>query len=524
MATLPAERQRLCIFRPATLSGDNVTGASNLQCFTVQTVCGLVQLGWTPPPGFCPMELLLTPVDWAARAMVKVALAPESSGVFHVCTPRPLAWDTLVAAVRRHGHVLQEAASEAEWHEIVRTRLTGPENPLLFFREQLLSEHGLSTIERHAFPSSARMAARLAALSLPADSSIGPAAATSETLLRQLDWLSARGCIPPPQADLSGGAEEAQDREHEYVFEAWYANLHHVTFPSSILPLAPATMKALLALFRLMDGWQWDPPSEPEQRGEVPRTFLLQVREDGLDPHTGTVSKSFSIQSAADAPNRPLLALQAIAAGPWGSSHDGQRLRELCAAVAQVLEPHVAAAASRAAFARLSTRSPKDSTWLAARGSLSVSTPEEVVLALATSGRVRHDLRMALLKQQSLALIIRDFVAFERNLEFRVFVFQGRVTAASLYHRAAAMPHLLARRSELSLSLESFCQRLTPRLPADCTIDVVLNAADLAVAWVIEVNHPPPVLFLLLGFFLAFSSPPPPPPSSSSSPPSSPSS
>ena len=221
------------------------------------------------------------------------------------------------------------------------------------------------------------------------------------------------------------------------------------------------------------------------ERARALETFVLQVRNDGMSAATGTVGKTFALL-ASDGSARH--------ADVWPTvAHDERIAQQLVALLNPALQRW------QRAFVRLTTRSPKDSAWLQARG-LAVASATEAITALVDSDRVRHDLRVRQITRRPIGIVVREFVSLATGLEFRVFVFRGQPTAATRYHRDQGSAQLAAMdRNLLAHCLRQYVADAAARLPACCTVDVVLRApGPPEVAWLIEVNAFAPIADTIL--------------------------
>ena len=89
----------ISIFRPATIAFNPFTGASNLRCFTTQSIAGLIQLGGYPSQ--MPERLLLTEVSFCASVVVQ--LCDGESKCIHIVNPNPPKWIDITNSIRDFG-------------------------------------------------------------------------------------------------------------------------------------------------------------------------------------------------------------------------------------------------------------------------------------------------------------------------------------------------------------------------------------------------------------------------------------
>lgn len=121
------------IHRPGRILGHSQTGVnSNLQDVLCTVLKGCVLLGKAPD---VDTVIDLTPVDYVSRAIVHLARSGEAYGrAFHLCNPRPIAWNALMDLVRDLGHPL-ESLPYPEWVEALRRH--SAQNPGVSFYRQL---------------------------------------------------------------------------------------------------------------------------------------------------------------------------------------------------------------------------------------------------------------------------------------------------------------------------------------------------------------------------------------------------
>jgi thioester reductase-like protein len=99
------------IYRPGTIAGHAHTGAFNPDDFVCALIKGCIQLGLAPRVD-APIHLV--PVDYASRALVRIALGPAAAGTYHLVGAQPVAWTDVVAWVRALGYPIEELPY-AEW-------------------------------------------------------------------------------------------------------------------------------------------------------------------------------------------------------------------------------------------------------------------------------------------------------------------------------------------------------------------------------------------------------------------------
>lgn len=83
------------IHRPPRVVGDTRTGSANLEDFVARVIKGCAELGAAPSGHFFD---IMSPVDFVARAIVAIALSPESLRLqrFHIVHPKLMTWRTVL--------------------------------------------------------------------------------------------------------------------------------------------------------------------------------------------------------------------------------------------------------------------------------------------------------------------------------------------------------------------------------------------------------------------------------------------
>ena len=122
----------MAIYRPARITGDSHTGASNLGDYFNAWLKGCVQMGRAP---HLPNEAFdMAPVDYVGRSIVRIALgAGDANGNFHFYNRRRLPIPTAVATLREAGLALEEI-DYFEWRrELLANAAVSRDNALAPF-------------------------------------------------------------------------------------------------------------------------------------------------------------------------------------------------------------------------------------------------------------------------------------------------------------------------------------------------------------------------------------------------------
>ena len=134
------------VYRPGIVSGDSATGVGNTRDMIWNLMKGCIQLGVAPDRAF---RVDVAPVDYVSRAIVHLALRPESLGhAFHFPNPAPLPWSEALPILRAYGYRL-ETVPFARWQAKMAQEVPGaPDNALLPFLPLLLPPEVLDRAER----------------------------------------------------------------------------------------------------------------------------------------------------------------------------------------------------------------------------------------------------------------------------------------------------------------------------------------------------------------------------------------
>ncbi len=119
------------IFRPGRITGDSRTGLSDPQGLFSRSLRGYLELKMVSDRN---MDEDMTPVDFAAKALVALSLKPESIGtIFHLVNPHPMPAGLMLACLRQAGYDL-EVVPDTLWRQrMVAALKMQPSNPLYPF-------------------------------------------------------------------------------------------------------------------------------------------------------------------------------------------------------------------------------------------------------------------------------------------------------------------------------------------------------------------------------------------------------
>jgi hypothetical protein len=123
--------------------------------------------------------------------------------------------------------------------------------------------------------------------------------------------------------------------------------------------------------------------------------------------------------------------------------------------------------------------------YAASMRALRCESARAVLTTLVRSPRIQRDLAdFCAGACSTMNVVIREYVEFEPELEFRAFVCDGRVTALTQYCEFIYFPRLHARRAEVERVLCAFCnERVLPAMRAhqpelrSFVVDLILISA-----------------------------------------------
>lgn len=117
---VPADACRIWHYRFGLLTGDTQSGAAPDRDFLAMFGRGLAALGVLPNDFDDQLHVDITPVDYAARAMLHLA-AHAPADTYHIASPKPLSLGAFAAAMARAGHTLARLPL-ADWEEMLQNR------------------------------------------------------------------------------------------------------------------------------------------------------------------------------------------------------------------------------------------------------------------------------------------------------------------------------------------------------------------------------------------------------------------
>lgn len=117
---VPEDACRIWHYRFGLLTGDTQSGAAPERDFLALFGRGMAALGVMPDGFDDKLHVDITPVDYAARAMLHLA-ARAPAGIYHIASRKPLSLGGFTAAMTRAGYPLARIGLR-DWQEMLRQR------------------------------------------------------------------------------------------------------------------------------------------------------------------------------------------------------------------------------------------------------------------------------------------------------------------------------------------------------------------------------------------------------------------
>jgi thioester reductase-like protein len=182
------------IYRPGRITGDSRTGAWKLNDVSCMFLIGCLQAGVIPEDRG---EMLIMPVDYASKAIVRLSLRRESLGeVFHLMNERTIPWTSLIEYLRAFGYPV-EARPYVEWRRAIERSPENALHPLLPTLpgedeyENDLAEPEITKGRKTQFD-------RSNAFATLADCGVAPPVVDSSLIAKYLTHLIEIGVLAPP--------------------------------------------------------------------------------------------------------------------------------------------------------------------------------------------------------------------------------------------------------------------------------------------------------------------------------------
>lgn len=190
------------VYRPGRIGGHSLTGASGPDDALWSLVRAMVVLAAVPDEIYDAGTIDLVPVDWVAAAITHLVVHRSTARTFHLTSPRPLAFATIVDGLRERGYSIA-AIPSAIWH----SRLAAVAD-----QASAQGDHSL-TIARahtaHLTPAHTATYGRDNARTALLDSAV-PQPDSATALAAGIDYLIETRFLPPPPAIPVGAAHPSK--------------------------------------------------------------------------------------------------------------------------------------------------------------------------------------------------------------------------------------------------------------------------------------------------------------------------
>jgi thioesterase domain-containing protein len=196
------------IHRPGRIAGDATHGAMNVTDSMPLLIKLCIELGTAPTLG---SRVEVTPVDFVARSIVAMALAPWSPGqTFHLVNPETIAVGDVYRAIRAAGYGLQEA-SFADWRARVIEHAARSDNLLLSAFAHMLQAAPSEMFQDQQSDSTPQLRIQCTDTTRALERASVRCPETDQAMvLRYLGFLQRKGAVAPP-ADAPESASSPTD-------------------------------------------------------------------------------------------------------------------------------------------------------------------------------------------------------------------------------------------------------------------------------------------------------------------------
>ena len=241
----------------------------------------------------------------------------------------------------------------------------------------------------------------------------------------------------------------------ETYFEAYYSQIEDFTFKSVIIPLSLEEIQALRESYNL---------------------FLTKDNNYDLDSVVAKVEEGITlIRKKTNSDCKVFIRLSSRS--PKDAIYHLAGFQSLYQDKLQEFEDKEDVFSKLHAFYKASTEV------------MAISSGEEAAELLRMSERIQGDLDFCLTNKEPLNLIVREFVHFPVKSELRGFVYNGALTALSVYNNLAYFPEHRVEKSEVEAKVLSFMAEFIRAMESTLNnfiVDLALD--DEGKVWVVEVN------------------------------------
>eukprot|EP00211_Chloroparvula_japonica_P005551 CAMPEP_0119123782 /NCGR_PEP_ID=MMETSP1310-20130426/3611_1 /TAXON_ID=464262 /ORGANISM="Genus nov. species nov., Strain RCC2339" /LENGTH=347 /DNA_ID=CAMNT_0007113645 /DNA_START=139 /DNA_END=1182 /DNA_ORIENTATION=- len=281
---------------------------------------------------------------------------------------------------------------------------------------------------------------------------------------------------------LCAGTEEYLKQRDDSMMEKYFSLIKEHSFSSRFVPLpreAAVELKEAHRLWRETPAsWQWH-----EHRVDFPALEALRSAMDGERQHLAGGNDGFFVRISTRSPK------DAVLSGPGFRSVCNQEYDTLCA-IEREYPAYEGADLNRRLHA----------LYRASTFAMKMPSADLAIQLMSESSRIQDDLSSCVERADGPAfnVVLREFVDFSPELEFRAFVYERRLTAITQYNPLVYFPRLPPHQDDVQTAMELFlAEMILPRLPAElasCVVDLLLlspqgrDSYDELQVKVVEIN------------------------------------
>jgi thioester reductase-like protein/amino acid adenylation domain-containing protein len=158
------------IFRPGRITGHSQSGLSDPQSLFVRSLRGYIELNMVSDR-YADEDM--TPVDFAAKALVMLSLKPDAIGkIFHLINPQPMPAPLILSCLQQAGYKL-DIVPDSQWRERMVAKLEmQPHNPLFPFLPLIKELPASLSVQRFGCSNTLKYLAGTGVICPPADAAL----------------------------------------------------------------------------------------------------------------------------------------------------------------------------------------------------------------------------------------------------------------------------------------------------------------------------------------------------------------
>lgn len=310
------------------------------------------------------------------------------------------------------------------------------------------------------------------------------ATALQSVSLRKVQVPATRPFISSDEVKSAVSQERTQNARLRAVdLECWYFALAQFTFKTEFIPLSPEEARAIVQQYHVL--LHSESASSPSS--SLPSS--TSVTDQHLSSLLSKISQTISSLSQASQSTLPDSKPFAVFAKLSSRSPKDSRLCEACALQSICDELLALSSDGQAVDANTIQRV----VMRAGIQSLRHSDAASVLESFLTSDRVCEDdlpLALSFPDRWSQHIVIREWIDIPTYCEFRGFVFNGKLTAVSQYFVGVHFPELIQHEQTILALIQQLFEEmkhLVPVQPAEYVLDIAVDLEHKR-AFVIELN------------------------------------